>query len=198
MSIHIIRGQRTTSHTLSLKSASASKSPVQRSSRLRVRTALGPVQQLIGNEGARFQCRDRRRNRAYRGPSNPRWLTTITTITADTIATDSVDLVEVNHYYDEQGRHVFDQTIFYDWCSVQCRYNVRAWRLLKSQSQLPHRDWHSGGYVATWHDGSILRKVRASSFRESWTQYDPELVERDYLPKEQRRDLYRPGVVGNP
>jgi len=105
---------------------------------------------------------------------------------------DRVDLVEVNHYYDEHGRHVFDQTIFYDWCPVQCRYNVRAWRLVKTVSQLPHRDWRTGEYVAVWHDGSVLRKVRADSFRESWTQYDPELIEQDYLPKDQRRDLRRP------
>jgi hypothetical protein len=25
--------------------------------------------------------------------------------------------------------------------------------------------------------------------RETWTQYDPELVEREYLPKERRREL---------
>ncbi len=111
---------------------------------------------------------------------------------AEQMVVDRVDLIEVNHYYDEHGRHVFDQTIYYDWCPQQCRYNVRAWRLLKSASQLPHRDWKTNEYVAVWHDGSVLRKVRADQFRESWTQYDPELVEQDYLPKDQRRDLQKP------
>ncbi|MEX2026593.1 MAG: hypothetical protein WEH44_04820, partial [Pirellulaceae bacterium] len=32
-------------------------------------------------------------------------------------------------------------------------------------------------------------EVRAATMRESWTQYDPELVEREYLPKEKRREL---------
>lgn len=114
---------------------------------------------------------------------------------SEDIVRDHVDLVEVNHYFDEYGRHVFDQTIYYDWCPVQCRYNVRAWRLVKSQSQLPHRDWESGGYVATWHDGSILRKIRADSLRESWTQYDPELIEQEYLPKDKRRELQKPGAL---
>jgi hypothetical protein len=25
--------------------------------------------------------------------------------------------------------------------------------------------------------------------RETWTQYDPELIEREYLPRERRREL---------
>jgi hypothetical protein len=113
----------------------------------------------------------------------------------DLVVGDQVDLIEVNHFFDEQGRHIFDQTIFYDWCPVQCRYNVRAWRLLKHPSQRPYRDWKGGGYIAVWHDGNLLRRVRSPSFRESWTQYDPELVERDFLPKEQRRDLHRPRAL---
>ncbi len=40
-----------------------------------------------------------------------------------------------------------------------------------------------------WNDGEILRHIRAASFRETWTQHDPELLEREYLPKEERREL---------
>lgn len=105
------------------------------------------------------------------------------------VARERVDLVEVNHFYDEQGRLVFDQTIFYDWSESHSRYMVRAWRLVKNHAQLPQRDWQDGGYVAVWHDGELLRHVHAESMRETWTQYDPELMEREYLPKEQRREL---------
>jgi hypothetical protein len=35
----------------------------------------------------------------------------------------------------------------------------------------------------------MLRKVQAATVRESWTQYDPELVERSFVPKEQRPEL---------
>jgi len=105
------------------------------------------------------------------------------------IAVEKVDLIEVNHFYDDQGRLVFDQCIFYDWSSADGRYMVRAWRLVKNPSQLPQRDWAHGGHTAIWQDGEVLRKVRAGSMRESFTQYDPELVEREYLPKELRRDL---------
>ncbi len=105
------------------------------------------------------------------------------------VTEDQVDLVEINHYYDEQGRLVFDQLIYYEWCPVQCRFNVRDWRLLKSPTQKPHRDWQRGGYVATWHDAGVLRRVHADQLNESWTQYDPELVERAYLPRDKRKEL---------
>ncbi len=111
------------------------------------------------------------------------------------VVQDHVDLIEVNHYFDEHGRHVFDQTIYYEWCAVLGRYQVRAWRLVKSPSQLPTRDPHTGQYVALWHDGGVLRRVTAWSMRETWTQYDPELVEQEFLPKDQRRDLCKPFVV---
>ena len=57
------------------------------------------------------------------------------------VARESVDLIELNHFYDEHGRLVFDQVIFYDWASSESRYNVRAWRLVKNPSQLTQRAW---------------------------------------------------------
>lgn len=116
---------------------------------------------------------------------------------AGDVAQDSVDLIEVNHFYDEHGRLVFDQVIFYDWCTSQNRYQVRAWRLLKKPSQIPLRNFDTGEYETVWHDGDVLRRVRAQSFRESWTQHDPELREREYLPKDRRRELYKMRVVSD-
>ena len=110
---------------------------------------------------------------------------------------DRVDLVEINHFFDEQGRLVFDQLIFYDWCAVQKRYNVRDWRLLKSPAQIPVRNWKDRDYVAVWHDfkeRDVLRKVVAKMIRETWTQYDPELLEREFLPQEKRRELSKSPV----
>lgn len=105
------------------------------------------------------------------------------------VATDRVDVIEVNHFYDEHGKLVFDQILYYEWSAAQSRYNVRAWRLLKSPAQVPQRDWERGDFVARFYDGDALREIRAATVRESWTQYDPELIEREYLPKEQRREL---------
>ena len=108
------------------------------------------------------------------------------------VVVESVDLIEVNHCYDEEGRHVFDQVLFYDWCPRDRQYHVRAWRLLKDPAQIPARDPVRGDYETTWHDGSLLRRVRAASFRETWTQYDPEVASRTRLPREMRRELLRP------
>jgi hypothetical protein len=105
------------------------------------------------------------------------------------VARETVDLMEVNHFYDEHGRLVFDQVIFYDWSQDDARFMVRAWRLVKNPAQLPQRDWRDGGYASVWQDGELMRHVRAKSIRETWTQYDPELVERDFLPKERRKEL---------
>jgi len=102
---------------------------------------------------------------------------------------DSVDLVEVNHYHDARGQHVFDQLIFYDWSSQKRRFQVRAWRLIKNENQMPRRDHRNGNWLVRWHDDGAMREVTATSRRETWTQYDPELVERDNLPQEQRLDL---------
>lgn len=113
---------------------------------------------------------------------------------ADGVTVDEVDLVEVNHFYDDQGRLVFDQVIYYDWSPAQHRYQVRDWRLLKTPSQIPVRDWRDGGYVSEWEDfkqRNGLRRVRSKSVRETWTQFDPELVEREFLAQEKREELTR-------
>lgn len=108
---------------------------------------------------------------------------------SESVAFDRVDVVEINHFYDEQGKLVFDQVLYYDWSPTQARYNVRAWRLLKSPAHIPQKDWRRGDYVAVFYDGGALREIRATTVRETWTQHDPELVERDFLPKECRREL---------
>lgn len=111
----------------------------------------------------------------------------------DEVYREAVDLIELNHFYDEQGRLVFDQVIFYDWS--EGRYNVQAWRLVKNHNQLPQRDWASAvtgvpaGYSAMWQDGEQIRHIYSKSIRETWTQYDPELLEREVLPKERRKEL---------
>jgi hypothetical protein len=110
----------------------------------------------------------------------------------DDVVRDDIDLVELNHLYDEHGKKLLDQVIYYEWCPQACRYQVRAWRLLKNQGQVPRRDWRTGEYSATWHDGDVLRHVRTAALRETWTQHDPELIEREFLPKDKRRDLRKP------
>jgi hypothetical protein len=111
------------------------------------------------------------------------------------VTRESVDAVEVNAFYEENGRHVFTQAIFKTWNGK--RFDVVAWRLMgdgnyasdgKLKSQ-PERDFQNGGYVLIWHDGNLLRQVRTPSVDFSWTQVDVELLAREVLAKDLRREL---------
>jgi hypothetical protein len=104
---------------------------------------------------------------------------------------DTVDLIEINHCYDDKGQLVFDQLLFYDWCPVKARYDVRDWRLLRSPMQIPKRDPETGMSVVIWRDGHVLRRIHTTTVRESWTQYDPEITEQQHLSKDQRRSFVK-------
>lgn len=116
------------------------------------------------------------------------WLLLLSVIPHDPVVQDRVDVIEHNHFYDDTGRHVFDQVIFWEWRDDQCAFRVRAWRMVKTPAQVPRRNWPAG-YSACWVDGDVTREVRTDSFRETWEQYDPELVDREFVPKEKRRGL---------
>ena len=106
----------------------------------------------------------------------------------DDVDDDRVDIIEVNHFYDEAGRPVFDQVIFWHWHDDGSQH-VRAWRLWKTPSQNPWRDRRYGGWVSIWLDGDRLRSIRGQSLRETWTQHDPELDDRQFFPAHLRRGL---------
>ncbi|TWT52667.1 hypothetical protein Pla22_02930 [Rubripirellula amarantea] len=103
---------------------------------------------------------------------------------------EEVDLVELNHFVDEDGREVFRQVIFYDWSKTDRRFHVRGWRLIKDESQLPLRRWKPARYEIRWHENASCRQVNASQLRETWTQQDPERVNRAFLPEDQRIPLF--------
>lgn len=141
-------------------------------------------------------------------------LSLLSIIPQDTIIRESVDLVELNHFYDEHGRLVFDQVIFYDWKEHTPKFNVnflatnnvanyedrgprfypRAWRLVKNQTQIPMKDWKTNTYNSMWMDGELTRCIYASDIMETWSQDDPELYEREIMPKEARKELINPKV----
>lgn len=109
--------------------------------------------------------------------------------------TDHVDLVEVNHCYNADGRLMFDQVIWYNFGYE--RFDVVAWRILKNvrngkdefiprhATPIPDSRLH----VSFWRDKGVRRKVIAKIYRETWTTYDPELKEREFLPSKQRQGL---------
>ena len=105
------------------------------------------------------------------------------------VVEDTADVVEVNHYYDEDGRQVFTQLIFWDWIADESAFRVFAWRMVKSPEQMPVYDWWRDCYVTQFLDQQTLRRVVSKARRDTWTQYDPELFDRQFLPQQQRRGL---------
>ncbi|MEM6470341.1 MAG: hypothetical protein AAF802_12365 [Planctomycetota bacterium] len=107
-------------------------------------------------------------------------------------ATAWVDLVEYNHFLDDNGREVFRQVVFFDWSPERHQFEVRAWRLIKHPSQVPAKDFRSDTYVTRWQDKTVERVVHAESLRETWSQRDPERVNREIIPESQREPLWQP------
>lgn len=105
------------------------------------------------------------------------------------VPTDQADVIELNHFYDQEGRKVFDQVIFWGWYGDDGAFHVLAWRLWKSPAQTPEFDWTRRSWLTLWQDGPQLRQVRATTFHESWTQFDPEAEDRPQLPPPERRGL---------
>ena len=98
---------------------------------------------------------------------------------------DAVESVEVNAYYDYEARLIFRQLIWRnEWDQII------AWRLVKADSMLPRKEGRL--WVCRFDDGGTLRAVNAKAFSESFLQYDPEVLARDWFPKDQRVELTVP------
>lgn len=101
----------------------------------------------------------------------------------DDILRDNVTCIEYNEFCDDQARLIFNQYIFWDEND-----NVQAWRLVKKGNEIRY-DYSRRCYTLRFIDGESIREVRALTKMERITQYDPELVNRDKLPKERRKGL---------
>jgi hypothetical protein len=115
-------------------------------------------------------------------------------IDLSTTLNDRVDLIELNHFYDDQGRLVFDQWLFYDWDNHHRQFIIVDWRLCKT-NDIVMRNHHRRNYSLSFPDHkhrNALRKVTAGGYCETWTQYDPELVNREIVPIDRRRELRKP------
>lgn len=119
-------------------------------------------------------------------------LALVLTIDHDSLIYDNVDVVEINHCYGGDGEKRFTQTIFWEWRNLypEGDYIVVDWRIVKDQPQPhPRKDYSKGGYTLIWNDQGTWRRVRSVSMRETWTQYDPELDNRQIFPTAKRRGL---------
>jgi len=89
---------------------------------------------------------------------------------------EHADLLELNHHYDRNGCHVYDQLIVWRQNPATFRFEVASWTLCDTQGKYPARS-QSGVYRVNWLDSGKPREVVSRQFRESWTQTDPERID---------------------
>jgi len=108
---------------------------------------------------------------------------------------DQVDVIELNHVVDGECKPVFTQTIFWKWYFIEGHYRVVDWRM-SDQGVRPIRRRDQGDiWVCRWIDKktNCWREVRAPHYRETTTQHDPEVDDRQFLPANRRIGLSRRG-----
>jgi hypothetical protein len=103
-----------------------------------------------------------------------------------------VEAVEINHYHDANGNPVFSQLILRRWLrlSTGSGHRVEDWRLIKSDNPLTITSKRGRKQIVFTDDG-ILRVIEVAKIRETWTQYDPEVVDREVYSQFQRRPYLR-------
>lgn len=102
--------------------------------------------------------------------------------------TERVDLIEANAHYDLNGVLLLRQAIFYEWDDFTARHQVVAWRLIKTDATAPRAC--EDGYEMVWSEGGRHLRVTAPKYRATWTQIDPEVMERRHLPSDQRKGIF--------
>lgn len=121
----------------------------------------------------------------------------------ETAVRESCDRITVNSFYDDNRTLVFDQLLFEDWQGD--RFQLRGWRMVKwlvgpnrepKADMLPRRNQLTGLYECRWIDGDVERVITAPVVSYSRTVYDVELADREFLPKEMRRELRNPKTMG--
>lgn len=101
--------------------------------------------------------------------------------------TQTVDMIELNHYQSADGCQIFDQLIFWDWSPDYRRYHAMGWVIISETSQLPTRN--AQGYAVRVERSGRDYIVRSAMYRETATQNDPERINLKLLPQELRRGM---------
>ncbi len=98
----------------------------------------------------------------------PLFVLTVSDLGSASTISENVDLIELNHFHDCLGRHVYDQVIFYEWSHEAGRYHVRAWCLVEDReliSRRPSKTYSDGRYHVRWQDRdqNLLRKISSET-----------------------------------
>ncbi len=93
---------------------------------------------------------------------------------------NKVDTIELNHFKDS-----FTQVIF--WGEDD---HVIAWRMHdKTQNAVALYERKHKGYTFVWRERGKFLKAIAPNYIETWTNYDPEVLDRALKPEYLRRGL---------
>ena len=94
--------------------------------------------------------------------------------------------IHLNHIYsDETGVLITHQILFEDWHESEGQHHIEGWIL--AQNGRPHIQRVGDEYRARWSNQFAVITVTARHFTESWTPYDPEVVDRSEHPERTRR-----------
>lgn len=109
------------------------------------------------------------------------------------VVTDTYDMVEVNHLYDDQARLVFSQVIWWDFFPGENDFHVQDWRFIKNPTILPRaKGCRYESFFYDYKTPKVWRRVWASQHKETWTQYDPERHDLVDYPQNFRKKLRIP------
>jgi len=121
----------------------------------------------------------------------------LTTVPFEPAVVSQCERQEFNSFYSHEGELTFHQLILWDWTrapqETEPHYHTQAWRLARHKDMYPLWDQRLGCYVARFFDGETFREVRSRLRLRSWTQHDPEQLDRECIPDERRRGLLDPG-----
>lgn len=107
------------------------------------------------------------------------------------------DLIELNHFYDARGSIVYDQVIFWELMGNR-KYKVMDWMLVNNKDN----DFDGADYpvktnniyichcLKTINSKKIHFLVRSDNFRESWSQEDPERIDKKFHSEDERNLIF--------
>jgi hypothetical protein len=87
--------------------------------------------------------------------------------------TADCDLLEIEHVYDRDGVHLFDQILARSW-EPTGHCEIRDYRITKQPSDYPV--FRDGCYVVPWGGAAQMRRVLARQTAETWHQCDSEVL----------------------
>jgi len=103
---------------------------------------------------------------------------------------ESVDLIELNNKYSKDGKHTFTQVIFWERYPGNGKYHVRDWHLVDERESLSGYPVKRNDRWESWFvkEGKTHR-VTSKLFKESFTQFDPEVEDKRKWPSGMRMPL---------